>query len=319
MLRSVLSVASPAGARASLSILIFHRVHATPDPLFPEEIDAERFRRICQWVGRWCNVLPLSEAIERMYRHELPAAATALTFDDGYADNLTVAAPLLLENRLSCTFFIATGYLDGGRMWNDAIIESIRRTSLQQLDMRGLGLSVDRLNLDGVAARRSAIDRVIAHVKYQEPSARESLVRKMTERAEVVVPSGLMMTSTQVKALHTSGFAVGGHTVSHPILARVSKAMARDEIERGKQQLEQIVDCEVSLFAYPNGKPTLDYGTDAVNLVREAGFRAAVSTAWGVSTAATDRFQLARFTPWDRSRWGFGVRFARNTLLRVSH
>ena len=74
----------------------------------------------------------------RLQQGRLPPRALAITFDDGYADNRTVAAPLLERHGLPCTFFVATGFLDGGRMWNDTLIETVRRAPGQTLDLRDL-------------------------------------------------------------------------------------------------------------------------------------------------------------------------------------
>lgn len=314
MIGLAISRMASAGANARLSILIFHRVHAVKDPLFPEEVDVDEFHQICCWVKEWCHVLPLSEAVERLYRRDLPPAAAAITFDDGYVDNLAVAAPVLLNLGLGCTFFIATGFLDGGCMWNDVIIESVRRTRLHTLDLRGLDLCESVGELTDLAARRRAAVQLISRAKYLDPSIRSTRVRELAQRAEVPVPTDLMLSSAQVCELHSRGFEIGGHTINHPILARVGRQEARHEIEFGKRTLESITKAPVRTFAYPNGVPGKDYGAEAVALARAAGFDAAVSTAWGVSTALTDRFQLARFTPWDRKRWKFGLRFARNLL-----
>jgi peptidoglycan/xylan/chitin deacetylase (PgdA/CDA1 family) len=121
-----------------------------------------------------------------------------------------------------------------------------------------------------------------------------------------------MMRSDQVRNLRRAGMQIGAHTVSHPILARLDEAQARDEIETGKGQLEDLLGERVTLFAYPNGKPGEDYRPDNVALVRAAGFRAAFSTAWGSAHRHTDVFQVPRFTPWDRSRLRFGLRMAHN-------
>ncbi|MDP1007558.1 polysaccharide deacetylase family protein, partial [Klebsiella pneumoniae] len=85
------------------------------DPLFPDEIDAARFDAILGWLRSWFNVLPLDEAAQRLKDGSLPARAAALSFDDGYADNHDIALPLLQKHGLPCSFFIATGFLDGGR------------------------------------------------------------------------------------------------------------------------------------------------------------------------------------------------------------
>ena len=70
----------------------------------------------------------------------------------------------------------------------------------------------------------------------------------------------------------------------------------------------------MGLFAYPNGKPGEDYLPRDVALVRELGFDAAVSTAWGASGHGSDPFQLQRFTPWDRTKARFGLRLLRNLM-----
>lgn len=314
MIKTLLSTAAGSGPGARLSILIFHRVLPHADPLFPQEVHAATFDAICGWLRGWCNVLPLDEAAQRLAEGSLPARALALSFDDGYADNHTVAAPILQRHRLPCSFFVSTGYLDGGRMWNDTVIEALRLTRLAVLDLRGLHPQLALLAVPDVAARRRAIDSIIRVAKYLPVEERQALVDAVAARAEVVPPVDLMMSSAQVQGLRAMGMQIGAHTVTHPILARLPRARARDEIETSKRDLERLLGGTVTLFAYPNGKPEEDYSPESVELVREAGFSAAVSTAWGVSTRQTDIHQLRRFTPWDRSRLRFGLRLWRNMV-----
>src|SRR5690348_9018674 len=105
MLRVVLTAAS----HGRLSILIFHRILEEPDPLLLFEPCARQFDEILAHVKRQFNVLPLREAVVRLKARTLPSRAFCLTFDDGYADNLTVAAPLLVKHSLPATVFVATG------------------------------------------------------------------------------------------------------------------------------------------------------------------------------------------------------------------
>lgn len=315
MLRWLLGRAAPAGPQARLSMLIFHRVLPAPDPLFPGELDARAFDAVCSWVRHWFNVLPLEEAAARLARGDLPARAMAITFDDGYADNCTQATPILQRHGLSATFFVATGFLDGGRMWNDTLIEAVRACRLPALPLQGLPGPQAALPLGGVAERQAAIRQLIGAAKYMPPQERQAYVDAVAQRAEVVPPTDLMMTSDQVRELRAAGQQVGAHTVTHPILRTLSAPAARQEIEAGKQRLETLLGEPVRLFAYPNGKPGEDYVPENVALVREAGFDAAVSTQWGVSTQRTDPFQLRRFTPWDTQRWRFGLRLWRNAAF----
>ncbi|HSW08976.1 polysaccharide deacetylase family protein [Aquabacterium sp.] len=316
LLKPLLGALSPAGERARLSVLIFHRVLPEPDPLFPEEISAAQFDAICGWLAAWFNVLPLDQAVARLDAASLPPRALAITFDDGYADNHDVALPILQRHGLCATFFVATGFLDGGRMWNDTVIESLRRTPLARLDLDRLALPLGAHDTATPAQRRQAIDTLIGRIKYLDIDARQNLVDDIAACAQVAPPTDLMMSSPQVRAMRAAGMGIGAHTVSHPILARLQPDAARAEMRASKQALEALLGEPVRLFAYPNGKPGEDYSPQSVALARELGFEAAVSTAWGAARRSTDRFQLPRFSPWDRTRARFGARLAHNLFAR---
>lgn len=203
-------------------------------------------------------------------------------------------------------------------MWNDTLIESVRHSGLAQLDLRGMvdargqDLGCHALPAD-LGARRPLLEILIPRIKYLPPEAREACVQTVASRAEVTPANDLMMTGRQVLALRTAGMQVGAHTVHHPILATLSEADAADEIDRSRDALQMLLGERVGLFAYPNGKPGTDYLPNLhPRLVRELGFDAAVSTAWGASRTGDDLFQIKRFTPWDRGRWRFGLRLAQN-------
>ena len=312
LVKTALNLASPAGARARLSILIYHRVQAEPDPLFPDEMHARRFDELCGWLARDFNVLPLDAAIAALQAGRLPARACCITFDDGYADNLHVAAPVLHKHGLPSTVFVSTGFLDGGRMWNDTVIEVMRRAPKGRLDLAELGLAGVELN--GATSRRLAAEAVIDAIKYQPIEERLARTEALVRLARVTPPDDLMLSSDELRRLHGQGVAIGAHTVSHPILARLDAEAARNEIAAGRAQLEKLLGERVALFAYPNGRPGRDYLPEHVDMVRELGFDAAVSTTWGATRSTTDRFQLPRFTPWDETQTRFGLRMLRNLL-----
>jgi peptidoglycan/xylan/chitin deacetylase (PgdA/CDA1 family) len=307
MVKPILSLASPGGKRGRLSVLVLHRVLAEPDPLFPDEMDGPRFTALCRWADSMFNLLPLDVAVRRLRDDSLPSRALAITFDDGYTDNHDVAFPILRRLGLPATFFITTGFVGRGCMWNDRVIEAFRRTALRRVDLSGL-LEVGPFALEHAADRRVAIESVIRRVKYLKPQPRLELVRLIGERLEVDAPSGLMMTEDEVRALRKAGMQIGAHTVSHPILAMLDAGQKRREITESKRVLETILGEPVDLFAYPNGKPGEDYDAECVRMVREAGFTAALTTARGAANRQTDPFQIPRFTPWDRTQLRFGLR-----------
>ena len=312
LLRPVLRRFSPAGQDVKLSILIFHRVFPSPDPIFPGEPEARWFDRMLRNVGHWFNVLPLDEAVAMLGAGCLPERSMAITFDDGYADNYSVALPILKRHRMSATFFIATSFLDGGRMWNDTVVEAVRQSTSSSLDLTGLGLGSFRIGTN--AEKRSAIEVILGKIKYLEPAERLKLTGRIALVAGVKLPDDLMMTTEEVVQMARAGMQIGAHTMSHPILANLGSAEAREEIVGSKVILERELAMRVGLFAYPNGKPDSDYSPKDVEIVRSAGFDAAVTTCAGVAGKDSDRFQLPRFTPWDRSMWRFGARLAQNIV-----
>src|SRR5262249_37566047 len=153
--------------RARLSILIYHRVLAAPDPILRTQIDALTFERHMALLADQFNVLPLKEACARLARGALPARAACITFDDGYADNEQIALPILKPLGLTATFFVSTGYSEGGIMFNDAVIEAVRSAPAGIHDLSTIGLGTYRL--DDFGSRRTAIDGLIAWIKYRSP------------------------------------------------------------------------------------------------------------------------------------------------------
>lgn len=289
---------------ARLSILIFHRVLPAPDPMFPDLVDAARFEALVRLVAASFKVLPLGEAASRLASGTLPAGALCITFDDGYADNAEIALPILRRLGVKATFFVATGFLDGGRMFNDSVIECVRLARADEVDLSDFALGPRSLR--GPQERRRVIDELLPQVKYLDLAERERFIARLAGRlGSERLPDDLMMRSGQVVELHRAGMEIGGHTVRHPILRVLDDAEAEAEIAGGRSRLQQLIDAPVDVFAYPNGKPLQDYDGRHVALVRRLGFRAAVSTAPGTATAASDPLQLPRFTPWDQGegRW----------------
>ncbi len=296
----------------ALNVLLYHRVLAERDPLLAGEPTAEEFEARMRWVASRYDVLPLLDAVRALRAGRLPARALSITFDDGYADNYENALPILRRLYLPATFFIASGFLDGGCMFNDVVIEAVRRAPTPELDLDDLGLGRHPLGAAEVRAR--AIDRILSQLKYFEPERRARVAAQIAERAGARIPTHLMMTSAQVRALAQSGMAVGAHTVTHPILAGIPLERAREEISADRARLEDITGAPVRLFAYPNGTPLRDYRPEHAALARELGFEGAVSTARGAARPGDDVFQIPRFTPWDSAIWRFGLRLATKRL-----
>lgn len=313
-LRRLLSGASgiwPSALDGRLAVLIFHRVRPHRDPLFPGEPDRVQFAAAMEVVASCFHCVPLDDALQRIARgRSLPRRAVAITFDDGYADNFSEALPILRHYGLTATFFIASGFLDGGCMWNDEAVESLRRFSLSEIDLRPLGLGI--LPCRTLEEQVATINAVKDSLKYRTPTARREALDLLRDITGAGQPPQFMLSSAQVRAMHSAGMSIGGHTVNHPILACIDDGAARREIGEDREQLAGIIGMAPPLFAYPNGKPGKDYGRHHSAMVQAAGYRAAFTTVWGVTSPGIDFFQLPRFSPWDRQPWRFALRLARS-------
>lgn len=312
MLRLATSLVSPAGQRGRLSSFIFHRVLPQADPLLPDIPHAEQFEQMLNWIGGQFQVLAPLEACERLVSGSLPARAAILTFDDGYKDNLEVAVPILKAHGLQAAFFIATGYLDGGVMFNDRVIEAVRNASQVTVHLSRLGLGV--LSLSGPSARRAAIDAILTAIKHLPFAERLDAVAAVEDVLSAGALVSPMMTSLDVARLRSSGMTLGGHTRSHPILAVLDDDAARLEIEQGRDDLRAIAGENPRLFAYPNGRKGRDYLKVHSVMAREAGFDFSFTTDFGAADRGSPHHELPRFTPWDRSRFSFQARAWGNLL-----
>lgn len=312
-IRLAIRMLSPPGANGRLIILAYHRVLPGPDPMRAFEVDAVTFDNHMRAVRHYFEALPLPEALDRLKTGSLPPRAVCVTFDDGYADNYEVAYPILQRWHVPATFFVAAGYLDGGIMWNDRLIETVRQAQGESLDLRGMGLETYRIA--SLKERAEAAMSVLYKIRYFEPRQRIAAIERLIDIVGATPPADIMMTSPQVRALHAGGMEIGGHTLHHPILTRITADEAWHEITEGKAQLESIVGKKLSLFAYPNGRPDKDYDARHVMMVKKAGFTAAVSTAWGATRPPIDWYQLPRIMPWDRTSSRFSLRLLRSYTM----
>lgn len=293
-----------------LTTLIYHRVLAKRSDLLPDEMDAERFECQMRYVARSFSVLPLLEAVRRLQDGTLPRRACCVTFDDGYADNLTVALPILEKYGIPATLFVATGYLDGGLMFNDAVIQIITDTTSDALDFRELGF--DTYDTRSIEHRKAAAIGILKKTRSLPPEARNDIVTGMARIAGIeALPTDLMLTRSQLIEMSRRGVEIGGHTVFHPVLTSLADDAARSEISHGKTALEGLIDKPVRCFAYPVGLPGRDFDQRHVSMVRELGFELAVTTANRMANRESDPYELPRFMPWGRSMIKFGARMVR--------
>jgi peptidoglycan/xylan/chitin deacetylase (PgdA/CDA1 family) len=289
-------------------VLKYHRVNDDADPFFPA-LATDVFERQMALIARTYVVLPVEELVERMGRGDLPRHAVAITFDDGYRDNLTHAAPILARYGLRATVFLTTGLIGTGDVaWFDRIAGAFKGTRADAY--RAPWGEV--LPLQTEAARLAGLGQLVDYMKRVSDDEVRRTVETLQVELGVSEESGLkssMLSWDDVDALGGMGFTIGAHTVSHPILSRVSLDRAQAEIRDSRAMIAAACGRAPRAFAYPNGAPA-DYTEMVSRLVREAGFTCAVTTRFGINTTGTPPYELRRGGPWESHLPTFALKLA---------
>jgi len=290
---------------APLVVLAYHRVARLPSDPHRLAVAPENFRAQMRYLRDHCRCLRL-EAAAAPRR----GPAVAVTFDDGYADNLREALPILEETGIPATFFICTGQLDcRGEFWSDELEQLVlgageRPTAFPLDDPEHGGVWPSA----GDVARRALHDRLHRAMLTLAPARREDWLDQLRHWAGTGAAgreTHRALTRDELRALAASPLAtIGAHGVTHTPLALLSAAEQQQELADSRRELETLLGREVRLFAYPfGGRGQFDATTH--RLCREAGFRLAATTFPGQVHRWTDPLQLPRqlVRDWDAAEF----------------
>jgi len=191
-----------------------------------KHVDAALFRQQLEFLAASCNVVPLAKLVSAVRSGESHRRMVAITFDDGFLNNASSAAPLLAEFGFTATIFLATGFIGTHRwMWTDRLESALHRTAKADFRPALLG---ETLSLSNVAVRRHALQRLKANLKTLHWHEAEMHVGNLERELEVdpIPPWGLyrFMAWDDVRRLRDAGFEIGAHTVNHAILSKVPAA-----------------------------------------------------------------------------------------------
>jgi peptidoglycan/xylan/chitin deacetylase (PgdA/CDA1 family) len=308
-LTAALSAAVGYARRApAFAILTYHRVNDHGDPFFTA-LPTRVFERQVEYLARHYVVLAVEDLVERLSGAGVPRRAIAITFDDGYRDTLTDAAPILARYRLPATVFLASGFIGTTEVpWYDRLAAAFKLT-VEPVVRTPWG---EEFRLTPAESRLSSLERVLAHLKALPEAdfqpALDVIIDDLGVDGGQAVKNS-MLNWDDVHALRGLGFRIGAHTVTHPILSRVSVERARREICDAKRMIESACGSSPRAFAYPNGGPA-DYTAATVDIVRSAGFTCAVTTRFGVNGPDTSPWELRRGGPWEEHLPSFALKLA---------
>lgn len=312
--KMIFSLLAPPGVKGKLSILVFHKVPSIADPLAPDELAINQFEPMLDFLRANFNVMFLGDAVQALAQGTLPSRALAITFDDGYADWLSTVCPALQRRNLPATFFITTEQLSGQVMWHERILAAVRALPKHGA-LLPYGFS-GYAHLETLESRSRLTRDLQERLKYVPLTERLAAIDLLEAQKCSTLIHPAPFTAESVRAIHNYGFEIGGHTVRHPILNECSINEAIAEIAGCREELEAIIGKPVRLFAYPNGRPGRDFTSVHAEMVKAAGYKAAVATNAGVASASSDLFHLPRFSPWGNTDVRLGYQLARNLVKK---
>ncbi|HXY02361.1 MAG TPA: polysaccharide deacetylase family protein [Terriglobales bacterium] len=285
---------------SQVGILMYHAVIREPLPV-PDWcfLAEDAFRQQIAYVKEHFRVVSLSEAVERLAAGSVEEPTMAITFDDGYENNFSVALPILNEYQCPATIFLATAYTGTPRTtWWCRLNRALALTKASHLEWEGMHFGLeDRQQKAGASASLQSV------LKSRHPYSIDGLVDDICGQLGVD-PSQPVAENSPYQMLgaerigemvNTEMIEFGAHTHTHTILSLLSPEDQRNEILGSVDAVRQLTGRACKLFAYPNGG-TGDYNQNSIKLLKSAGVTVAVSGIGGPNTGETSTMEMRRYT-----------------------
>jgi peptidoglycan/xylan/chitin deacetylase (PgdA/CDA1 family) len=281
-------------------ILMYHRVAEPESDPWELSVSPRHFAAHLEILKKYAHPMGLLELVDCLRDGKVPRRAVIVTFDDGYADNLYEAKPLLERYDVPATVFLPTGHIgESEEFWWDKLdrllLNSHKLPKKPRLKVNGryhvweLSESYDyretscphgghesksNLQLCSLRSLYFSVYQLLLPLPEQDRQACLQEIQGWISGEAKARPAYRTLSPEEVELLGRGGLVeIGAHTITHPFLSVHPEAFQQREIEQGKIDLEAITGRPVNSFAYPHG----DYDERTVALVRQAGFVCACS------------------------------------------
>jgi peptidoglycan/xylan/chitin deacetylase (PgdA/CDA1 family) len=290
-------------------ILMYHRIADEPVDYWGLAVSPVRFEEQLSVLRRTRRPLPLTDFVRDFRAGTLRPDAVAVTFDDGYVDNLLAGLPRLAAADVPATVFLATGYVDRPEpFWWDELAgfillengcESFALTIEGKTTLFELGGEPSAGNdrptpAGGLTQRQAVLETIYQPLRRLHEDERRPIMEKLRSIFRGRAGQAALnraMTTDEVRRLAAGGLVtIGAHTVTHPSLPELAPAARRREIGASKLACEALSGAPVTTFAYPFG----EFDADAREAVKSAGFLCSCSTQRRPVDSGSDVFALPR-------------------------
>ena len=282
-------------------VLIYHRVvELEKDPQLLA-VSPNNFEKQIKYLKENYNVISLREMINCLKKKKIENKSIAITFDDGYYDNLYYAKDILLKHRVPATFFVSTGYLESNREY---LCDELEYVFLLNCPLKKLNLSISGKQFsEEISTEEDAINvyhKVHQFIKYLKHVEREKVLNDIytwadIDRSRKARPSHRSLNSEELQKLAANDLIdIGAHTVNHVVLSQEDSPSKREEIRLSKDKLEELLNQKIDLFSYPFGTSS-DYDMETIELLKEFEFCCGIANNQGQVVKGSDIWQVPRF------------------------
>ena len=262
--------------RGPIVVLVYHMIAATPSDPFGLAVSPELFEAHARMLAREFDVIPASAI-----RNASARARVVVTFDDGYVDNLEVAAPLLAAQGLPATFFVNTPRRSDREMWWNELTHALAApVACDFLEIEvGRRVAVDVRN---ETAREQAVINLAAHLETMSIASVEAILSSVYRQLGVephrCALHRVLKDHELVELQRLGAFEIGCHTPSHAALVALDDEEAAEEIAASRSHLTELFGTVPESFAYPFGSLGYTFTAGHAQMIQGAGFSQAFTT-----------------------------------------
>lgn len=272
-------------------ILMYHRISENPNG---EGISADQFRQQVDIIKKYFLPMTLRDLMHAHDAEKVPEHAVVVTFDDGYSDFADIAYPILKRAGVPATLFVTTGFVNGDLwLWPDQLRYVLQHSAVDEVAIDGMPNKVC-LSLDPNKAWHRIADFCLGISNNEKLELIDRLFVELGVQKPKSVPDYYRpLNWDQLRSMSKEGLDIGSHSISHPILTKLSHDNLIIELAESRNLLESKIDCPVLSFCYPNGSRS-DYNFDIQKAIDKCGYEYAVAAFPGLSPLA-ERWCIKRY------------------------
>jgi peptidoglycan/xylan/chitin deacetylase (PgdA/CDA1 family) len=292
---------------SQIMILTYHRVGPNNNTWLLPPTSTADFENQMRYITKTHKIMPLYKLAKALQEGKsLEGKIAVVTFDDGYKDSYLHAFPILKKYNIPATIFLITGHIDKGNLfWFDKIRYILYNTKIKKIELEDFG----EFLVDSIDNKLRSMFIIVEKLKKIPNEKKDDILIKLTDICNINIPSDLgreiILSWDEVKEMNEYDIIFGAHTVTHPILTKVSLDQARFEISQSKKDIEKRINQNIDTFCYPNGTIE-DFNNNIIEIVKNSGFSCAVTTLPLANASKTNLYKLGRmFTSWNFDSFKF--------------